>query len=268
MPPASLESSNILPVWGDEKPEGLSAYDFGFGTVFFDYENDGDQDLYWLGSIGRGEGPNGEMYQGAGRMLRGDGVGSFEDITVESRLIDIQGVDYSITNPDDPDFDAEKQRMDPRFHENGKGLASCDLNGDGYVDLIGTNSNGPLFLGPQIIDFFPGPLFVWQNGGGDGHWISLRLKGRMAVDGTGSNADGVGARVFVTTDVGGESHTQVKNVLASSTFLGMSCLDLHFGLGEATNVNEISILWPSGVRQILTDTDVDQVLEIVEPAAE
>jgi hypothetical protein len=268
MPPASLESSNILPVWGDEKPEGLSAYDFGFGTVFFDYENDGDQDLYWLGSIGRGEGPNGEMYQGAGRMLRGDGVGSFEDITVESRLIDIQGVDYSITNPDDPDFDAEKQRMDPRFHENGKGLASCDLNGDGYVDLIGTNSNGPLFLGPQIIDFFPGPLFVWQNGGGDGHWISLRLKGRMAVDGTGSNADGVGARVFVTTDVGGESHTQVKNVLASSTFLGMSCLDLHFGMGEATNVNEISILWPSGVRQILTDTDVDQVLEIVEPAAE
>jgi hypothetical protein len=48
----------------------------------------------------------------------------------------------------------------------------------------------------------------------------------------------------------------------------MSCLDLHFGLGEASKVNEISILWPSGVRQILTDKDVDQVLEIVEPAAE
>ena len=269
MPPASLDPRNILLEWGTEGPEGLSAYDFGFGTVFFDYENDGDQDLYWLGSIGRGEGPNGEMYQGAGRMLRGDGTGSFEDITVESRLIDIQGVDYSITDTHDPDFDAERQRMDPRFHENGKGLASCDLNGDGYVDLIGTNSNGPLFLGPSIIDFFPGPLFVWQNGGGDGHWISLRLKGRMAVDGTGSNADGVGARVFVTTDVGGgESHTQVRDVLASSTFLGMSCLDLHFGLGEASEVTEISILWPSGVWQILTDKDVDQVLEIVEPAAE
>ena len=269
MPPASLDPRNILLEWGTEGPEGLSAYDFGFGTVFFDYENDGDQDLYWLGSIGRGEGPNGEMYQGAGRMLRGDGTGSFEDITVESRLIDIQGVDYSITDPDDPDFDSERQRMDPRFHENGKGLASCDLNGDGYVDLIGTNSNGPLFLGPSIIDFFPGPLFVWQNGGGDGHWISLRLRGRMAVDGTGSNADGVGARVFVTTDVGGgESHTQVRDVLASSTFLGMSCLDLHFGLGEASEVTEISILWPSGVWQILTDKDVDQVLEIVEPAAE
>ena len=32
-------------------PTGLAAYDFGFGTVFFDYENDGDQDLYWLGAM-------------------------------------------------------------------------------------------------------------------------------------------------------------------------------------------------------------------------
>ena len=173
------------------------------------------------------------------------------------------------TDPDDPKFDAERQRMAPRFHENGKGLASCDLNGDGNVDLIGTNSNGPTFIGEGIIDFFPGPLFVWQNGGDGGHWISLRLKGRMGVDGTGSNADAVGARVFVTADVGdGKLHTQVRDVLASSTFLGMSCLDLHFGLGEASKVNEISILWPSGVRQILTDEDIDQVLEVVEPAGE
>jgi hypothetical protein len=270
MPPASLNPSNILPEWGIEGPKGLSAYDFGFGTVFFDYENDGDQDLYWLGAMGgRGEGPNGQIYKGVGRMMRGDGAGSFEDITVESHLLDAQGVDYSITDPDDPKFDAERQRMAPRFHENGKGLASCDLNGDGNVDLIGTNSNGPTFIGEGIIDFFPGPLFVWQSGGHGGHWISLRLKGRMGVDGTGSNADAVGARVLVTADIGdGKLHTQVRDVLASSTFLGMSCLDLHFGLAEASKVNEISILWPSGMRQILTDEDVDQVLEVVEPAGE
>lgn len=270
MPPASLEPANILSEWGVEAPTGLEAYDFGFGTVFFDYDNDGDQDLYWLGAMGgRGEGPNGQMYQGAGRMLRGDGRGAFEDITVESRLLDIQGVDYSIIDPDDPSFDAERQRINPRFHENGKGLAKCDINGDGYVDLIGTNSNGPIFLAPSVIDFFRGPLFVWQNGGGDGHWITLRLSGRMAVDGTGSNADAVGAKVFLTAQVDGtETRTQVQAVLASSTFLGMNCLDLHFGLGEATQVDEIKIEWPSGVRQTLTGVDVDHVLEIVEPAAE
>ena len=52
-PPESLDQSNILEVWNDaEQPVGLSAYDFGFGTAFFDYENDGDQDLYWLGAMG------------------------------------------------------------------------------------------------------------------------------------------------------------------------------------------------------------------------
>ena len=66
------------------------------------------------------------------------------------------------------------------------------------------------------------------------HWIALRLQGRMAVDGTGSNADGLGARVYVrTADPDGETKTQVGELTASGTFLSMSCLDLHFGLGES-----------------------------------
>jgi len=51
----------------------------------------------------------------------------------------------------------------------------------------------------------PGPVMVWMNGGGTGHWITLRLEGRMAIDGTGSNADAIGARAFLTSEsVGGD----------------------------------------------------------------
>ena len=32
----SLDTVNLHPAW--EHPSGLAAYDFGFGTVFFDYE--------------------------------------------------------------------------------------------------------------------------------------------------------------------------------------------------------------------------------------
>ena len=54
----------------------LAAYDFGFGATFFDYDNDGYQDLYWFGStLGRGEGPGGQVFPAAGRMLRGLGDG-------------------------------------------------------------------------------------------------------------------------------------------------------------------------------------------------
>ena len=140
MPPRSLDRKRIHPDW--DAPTGLAAYDFGYGTTFFDYDNDGDQDLYWLGS----EGPPGQSsYPAAGRMLRGDGQGGFEDITVRAHLLDIADVDYSVLDADDPAFNPDRQRISNRFNLNGKALAHADLNGDGYLDLVGTNSSGPVW---------------------------------------------------------------------------------------------------------------------------
>lgn len=257
MPPRSLDRKRIHPEW--EQPTGLAAYDFGYGTTFFDYDNDGYQDLYWLGS----EGPPGKSsYPAAGRMLRGDGQGSFEDITVRAQLLDILDVDYSVLDPDARSFNPDRQRISSRFHLNGKALAHADLNDDGYLDLVGTNSSGPVW-DSRSNSWEPmlGPIFVWMNGGGGNHWISLRLKGRMGIDGAGSNADGVGARVYLTS--GGL--TQVQEVRAGSSYLSMDSIELEFGLGEAEVVDEIRVLWPSGRTQVLEDLGVNQVLEITEP---
>ena len=270
MPPASIYPDSIHSDW--EVPTGLGAYDFGYGTTFFDYDNDGKQDLYWLGSEpARGEGPGGEILQSAGRMLRGDGRGAFEDITVRAHLLDILDVDYSVLDPNDARFDRDAQRIDAAYHENGKGLAHADLNGDGYVDLIGVNSSGPIWTVSGVPGDTARPaagtVFVWLNGGGDNHWITLRLKGRMAIDGTGSNADGIGARVFVrTTQPNGDGPlVQVQEVRAGSSYLSMDSIDLEFGVGSSTVVNEITIHWPSGREQSLHDVAVDQVLDITEP---
>ena len=265
MPPQSLDPNNIPYPW--EVPTGLAAYDFGFGTTFFDFDNDGDEDLYWLGSeYGRGQGPGGETFPAAGRMLRGDGRGSFEDITVRSRMLGIQNVDYASLDPRDPSVKAKADELRVNFHENGKGLAHGDLNGDGYVDLIATNSSGPVSVGEGQAEWQSGPLFLWMNGGGDNHWIILRLKGRRAIDGTGSNADGVGARVYVKTDSSDkESLVQVQEVRAGSSYLSMDSIDLEFGIGNARVVDEITILWPSGRNQVLTDISADQLISITEP---
>ncbi len=259
MPPRSLDRKRLHPEW--DQPTGLSAYDFGYGTTFFDYDNDGDQDLYWLGS----EGPPGKSsYPAAGRMLRGDGQGSFEDITVRARLLDILDVDYSVLDADDPSFNPDRQRISSKYHLNGKALAHADLNGDGYLDLVGTNSSGPVWdsLSNSFVPAL-GPVFVWMNGGGDNHWISLRLKGRMGIDGTGSNSDGVGARVYLKA--GG--HTQVQEVRAGSSYLSMDSIELEFGLADWDTVDEIRVLWPSGRSQVLEDVKVDQTLEITEPSS-
>jgi hypothetical protein len=40
---------------------------------------------------------------------------------------------------------------------------------------------------------------------------------------------------------------------------------LHFGLGEATSVDEVRVRWPSGIVQTVRDASADQVLAISEP---
>ena len=268
--PTALDAGNIYPSL--PAPEGLAAYDFGFGATFLDFDNDGDLDLYWLGSNkNSGAGPGGDVYPGVGRLMRNDGAGGFEDITVRARLLDIAGVDYGILDPADPAFDAVRQRIAVRFHENGKGVAHGDLNGDGFVDLIGTNSSGNIWEGnSENLVASPGPVMLWMNGGGEAHWITLRLKGRMAIDGTGSNADAIGARVFLTSELvdGNVARVQVREVYAGGSYLSQDSIDLEFGLGPDDLVSEIRILWPSGTEQTLTDVAPNQVLDVVEPPAQ
>ena len=246
---------------------GLEAYEFGFGTAFFDMDNDADQDLYWLGSLGsRGEGPNGNIAISFGRMLQNTGDKSFKDVTVESRTIDALAVDYSLLDSEHPSFNAPKQRLGGMYHENGKGVAVGDLNADGFIDVIGTNSNGETFNRDGELEVASGPLFVWMNGGGDNNWISFRLQGRMAVDGTGSNADGIGAKVSVFhNSEGKELITQMQEVMGSSSFLSMSSLDSHFGVGGATSV-DVAVEWPSGKTTTIENLSVNELYEIFEAA--
>ncbi|MEC9321443.1 MAG: FG-GAP-like repeat-containing protein, partial [Chloroflexota bacterium] len=266
LPPLSLDPTRILDSW--QVPTGLAAYDFGFGAVFFDMENDGDEDLYWLGSaLGRGESRLGPAFPSAGRMLRNMYRGDYQDVTVETQLLAIEGVDYSITDRKDPSFDADFQRLAFKYHENGKGVASGDLNGDGYIDLVVTNSSGE-YLTPQGETIMKdGPIFVWMNPGSNRNWINLRLKGSRSIDGGRTNRDAIGARIYVTADINGENETetQVSEVAASSSFLSMSSLDQHFGLGSANKVEKVEVIWPSGISQTLYDIPINTTTLIVEP---
>ena len=110
LPPEALDPGAIHPLF--EVPTGLQAYDFGFGATFFDYDNDGDQDLYWLGStVARGEALGGDAFPGAGRMLEGDGRGGCEDITVRAHLLDIDRVKYEEL------FTSERSLVDRRISQ-------------------------------------------------------------------------------------------------------------------------------------------------------
>lgn len=66
-----------------------------------------------------------------------------------------------------------------------------------------------------------------------------------------SNRSGIGAKVRVTTRIGGNSIRQLRRISGGAR--NQSGLLAHFGLGDATNVATVRIEWPSGTVQELHD---------------
>jgi len=124
--------------------------------------------------------------------------------------------------------------------EDGRGLAVLDSDRDGRLDIALRN--------------FHQAAGLLRNRHGSGHWVAFELEG------TRSNRDAVGARVRVRTG----DRWQTRVVTAGSGYLSGSSLRQHFGLGDATRVDEVVIDWPSGERSELRDLDVDRLHPVTE----
>jgi hypothetical protein len=123
-----------------------------------------------------------------------------------------------------------------------RGAAFGDYDEDGDVDVIVNDLDGP-------------PMLLRNDGGAQaGNWIKLQLAG------TKSNRNAVGAKVELKA--GGL--TQIDEVHAGDSYISHSDWRLHFGLGKATTVDEITVRWPSGKTEKLTKVAVNRVMKIVE----
>jgi hypothetical protein len=131
--------------------------------------------------------------------------------------------------------------------------AIFDVNNDGALDIVVNDFNGP----PQVlISNLAEKKKI--------HFLKVKLEGTTWSDPTRqrrSNRDGLGATVKV--QAGGKTYTKYHD--GKSGYLSQSLIPLYFGLGEATNVERVEVLWPSGIRQVLTNgIAVNSLLKITE----
>jgi hypothetical protein len=127
-----------------------------------------------------------------------------------------------------------------------KGVAFADFDRDGAIDMFVVNQAGS----PR--------LYRNVTPRAENHWLQVDLVGTV------SNSDGCGARVTVVA--AGEALT--RSVLCGSGGSGSAHQrQPHFGLGSAQVVDRVEVLWPSGIRQVVEDVTVDEMLVIEEAAA-
>jgi hypothetical protein len=123
----------------------------------------------------------------------------------------------------------------------GRGAAFADIDGDLDLDVVITTNGGP--------------ASIYRNESAPGH------RGvRLALRGTTSNRDGIGARVRVFAGKDRYSRT----VKTGSSYLSQSELPLTFGLGTTAKADRIVVEWPSGTVDEVKDVAAGRAYTIVE----
>jgi Flp pilus assembly protein TadD/peroxiredoxin len=127
--------------------------------------------------------------------------------------------------------------------QDGRSFAVQDVDGDGDPDLV------------VMADRQAPQLRIFRNDFDTrARAIAVRLTGSK------SNRDAIGARVIVETD---RLH-KTRIVRCGSGFLSQHSKELLIGLGASERIVKLTIDWPSGATQVLTDVPVNSRIRIME----
>ena len=143
----------------------------------------------------------------------------------------------------------------------GRGLATGDIDRDGDVDIAVVNNT---FYDPTPDDveftLYEGHSLLYRNDQDEGrHWVNLRLEGSKGRGGK-TNRDAIGARIWLTA--GGL--TQMREVQSGQGYLSHSSLEVEFGLGDATLIEDVTVRWTDGTLESFTGVTADGFHRLVE----
>jgi Flp pilus assembly protein TadD len=154
-------------------------------------------------------------------------------------------------------FDEISGALGLDLDQDGRSFAVLDIDRDGDPDLAVMAAR----QAPQL-RIFRNDFERDRPPDGGSHGSAQDRNGALAVRlaGTTSNRDAIGGRVTVETD----RMRVTRIVQAGSGFLSQRSKELLIGLGASERIVKLTVTWPSGDTQVLTDVPLNTRLRIVE----
>ena len=207
----------------------LSWPKISWGPGLFDFDNDGDLDLFFAnGHLNSVSGDNRQ----SNLLFENDGKGYFADITSNSGVLS----------------------TGKRIH---RGALFADYDNDGKVDIYVTVNGQQVEdgKGNNVFDANQGKGILFHNETSTkNNWLKIRLEGKV------SNRDGFGAlvSVFINND------EYKQSLISGQGYFSSNAKELYFGLKDANKVDRIDVSWPSGIKQTFQDIPTKQTIYILE----
>ncbi len=273
-----------------------------YASNWFDFDNDGDVDMY-LAKCGQGgSGVGGNIDQ----LFRNNGNGTYTNIADAAGMANAEqtwsgacgdfnndgwmDVIVGVNSASNGYTNVKRNNGDGTFtsvtsgsgYDTNTGLGreyvAHDFDNDGFLDVLG--SGGNIMFGDGNFHFVANPntypistvdrpvgdlnndgFLDIQNGsnilfnnGNTNKWLAVNLSGIQ------SNRNGIGARI----EIYGAWGKQIRDVQSGTGFQNMSTITAHFGIGQATTIDQVIIRWPSGIVDTLNNVNPNQKILVVE----
>ncbi|MCG2588731.1 VCBS repeat-containing protein [Rhodohalobacter sulfatireducens] len=226
---------------------GVARTEWSWAALLADFNNSGFQDLFVTNGLPKR--PNELDYVSALRRIRSQYSGEEQDdqtYALIERMSSVHVPNYMFKNQGDLTFKdvSVNWGFDEPTYSNG--AVYTDLDNDGKLDLVTNNINSRA------------SIFENKNSSADStHYLKVTLGGENR------NSSGIGAKLFAYHD------EQVKYREQSPTRGFQSSVDhtLHFGLGEATELDSMVVIWPDRRYQTLRNIQADQTIEVLHSEA-
>jgi hypothetical protein len=217
-----------------------------WGASFEDFDNDGWQDIYAA---------NGWVYNDRDTEIELD----FLNNVVTAQKLYKTGIFFDpkhfghtswhgwehnryMRNRGDGSFEEIGRAAGNDLLLNSRGVAAADFWNRGVMDIAVAASTDKHALLRNEVD-------------ANRHWLQVELVGVK------SNKDAVGARISVVIN----GKPQMREIVLGDGYGSENSLRQHFGLGDATSVDQLTVKWPaSGTVQTFKNIPGNRIIEITE----